>query len=130
MHSRSYSVLCCELASQGYIIFSMQHDGELFTYHNFYFKDAKTVEATKLDLIAKRVANTLNLVNGLKKDKKRLLNLIFSNDSVEADLNHMYMIGHDLGASTAYKVALEENKIEGGLIMIDPILPCELDKYT
>ncbi len=89
----------------------MQHDGELFNYHMFYSKDPKTVEATKLDLIAKRVANTLNLINGLTKDRKKLLNLIFNHESVEADLNNIYMIGHGLGASSAYKVALEDYKV-------------------
>ncbi len=112
-----YSLNLKEWASNGFIAFSVDHDEQLrFPPHQFVdypgllklrgaqLEDRKAIIKKVLDLISKP-----ENVHGL-----------FENDQVNLDYDNVFAAGHSFGGATAAEAAIEDSRITGGLLILDP----------
>jgi len=120
-----YSLNLKEWASNGFITFSVDHDEQLnipFSKFNDWpgllkirgeqLEDRKAIVKKVLDLISKP-----SNIHGL-----------FGNDQVEIDYENIFASGHSFGGATAAEVAVEDSRITGGLLLLDPWLePAHFD---
>lgn len=123
-HRNIASGLCRELASQGFIVYSLDHnDGtrassfdEKTNQTNYY----KQEDMTDLNLWKERIEERFEEI-------KDLLNYIHTkprdiNREVELDLDKVVMIGHGFGGCTALFAAHREQRRISHVVMLDPWL--------
>jgi len=112
-----YSLHLKEWASNGFIVFSIDHDEvvrldptKIDSYEEYYrlrglqIQDRKEIIKEVLDFIAKP-SNIQNL---------------FEDNQVTLDLNNLFFAGHSFGGATVSELAVEDQRITGGLLLLDP----------
>lgn len=115
-----YSLQLKEWASNGFIVFSVDHDEEIylkysdFPNHDDYLK-ARNVQ---LDTRKKTVKKVIDLVH----DPAYIQNLFGQN--VQLNLNKLFLAGHSFGAATGAELATEDDRVTGGLVLLDPYYEC------
>lgn len=116
-----YSLQLKEWASNGFIVFSIDHDEEIhlkydkFASHAEYLKE----RSGQLDIRKKTVAKVLDLVH----DPAYIRNL-FNEQPVTLDLNRLFLSGHSFGGGTTAELAAQDKRVTGGLVLLDPWFEC------
>jgi len=108
-----------EWASHGFIAFSVDHDEQI------------RLDATKIkkyeDYVHLRSFHLEDRRNTIKKALDFICNPskieeFFQDSQVALDYDNIFMSGHSLGGGTAAEIALEDPRITGGLVLLDPWL--------
>ncbi len=116
-----YSLNLKEWASNGFIVFSVDHDEQLrflpsqltdypslMRLRGGQLEDRKVIVKKVLDLISKP-----STIHGL-----------FENNQIVLDYDNIFASGHSFGGATASEVAIEDSRITGGLLILDPWFEC------
>ncbi len=112
-----YSLNLKEWASNGFIAFSVDHDEELaipFTKFNGWPELLK-IRGEQLEDRKAIVKKVLDLIS-----KPENIHGLFENDQVTLDYENIFASGHSFGGATAAEVAVEDSRITGGLLVLDP----------
>jgi len=112
-----YSIQLKEWASNGFIIFSVDHEEEIHLdtskIHKFedyvrlrkvQYKDRKVVISKVLDLIS----------------NPSTIHKLFGDQSVALNYSQLFLSGHSLGAGNVGETATEDKRVTGGLLLLDP----------
>ena len=109
----AYSSFCCELASHGHIIFSIDHVEEIKTT----FRDEKEGEIRR-KFLAKRVKEVRALLDSLQQGG--LLTDLFETQVILA-FEKLVVMGHSFGGATALATSFEDKRVSD-IILLDPWL--------
>ena len=114
-----YTIFTKEWASRGYLVFCVDHDEDIYCNWKYFeelIEAKKPLLQTRKDAVRKLLTCVL--------DKQVIENLF--GPSAEVDNERVFMAGHSFGGGTATTVAHEDDRITGGLVLLDPFLgPCE-----
>ncbi|EAR87054.1 plasma platelet-activating factor acetylhydrolase (macronuclear) [Tetrahymena thermophila SB210] len=117
-HCNAYTLFAKELASKGYIVFSMEHIEEIknpyvdrqqnWEFRNCQLKDRLETSQKMLDIIYD------------KEFMKRIFNCSNDEDEIPIDYEKISILGHSFGGSTALYTAMNDQRITGVCIGLDP----------
>jgi len=112
-----YSILLKEWASNGFIIFSVDHEEEIHIdtskikeYDDYVmlrkvqYNDRKMVISRVLDL----VSNPLTMFK------------LFGEKNIALNYQQLFLSGHSLGAANVGETGVEDPRVTGGLLLLDP----------
>lgn len=118
----AYSVFLKEMASQGYVVFSLDHIEKIIILPKHHWKDVskfapmiKEIRGEQLEIRHQAVIGLLDYVC----DEKNLSNLFFGKENI-INYGKIMLGGHSFGAVTAIYTALRDKRINGGIICLDP----------
>jgi len=122
-HYNSYSVIMRELASLGYIVFSLGIVEKIYVP-----VEGREVRKEALNERRKKVQSLLNMLG----KNREFFKLIFPETESDwsFDLDNVHIMGHSFGGATALFTASLDERITGHVIMLDPWyfpLPDDLD---
>jgi len=107
-----------EWASHGYIVFSVDHDEQIYLKWKKY-RDFVSVRVPQLEVRKKQIKSALDYVYNPGK-----IDQLF-NRKISLDYDKVFMAGHSFGSATSVTVAHDDSRITAGLILLDPWLdPC------
>jgi len=114
-----YTVFTKEWASQGYIVFCIDHDEEIYCNWR-YPEDLVNFKRPLLKVRKDLVRKTLDYV-----ENESNIEELFETQ-VNIDFERVFMVGHSFGGGTAASVVSEDKRITGGLILLDQFVnPCD-----
>lgn len=120
-HIHAYSIQIKEWVSHGYIVFSVDHDEDIFVpvkSHEEYDEYVR-LRAEQLAPRNEAITEVLNHIHDSKKVEE-----IFE-EKVPVDHSKIVLGGHSFGGATACEVAFQDKRVTGGLLLLDPWLaPC------
>lgn len=118
-----FSTICKDLASQGHIVFSIEHNDD--TALHFYSENGKDKYYKLFDMrdqnkivtkLGTRVKEVSNLIDEIQNMASNELG-----EETKLDMENLTVIGHGLGATTAVQIAAKEDKVKK-IITLDPWL--------
>jgi len=118
-HIHMYSVQMKEWASNGFIVFSVDHDELIFVPGKKTYPEYLAYRNTQLTTRKEVVKKVLDYIY----DEKNIVKL-FGSDEVKLNLNKVFGAGHSFGGGTVSEVAVEDKRITGGLVLLDPWFEC------
>ena len=113
-HRNAYAIFFRELASMGYIIFTIGISEEIYMENEARYKRQKQLE-TRFH----KVENLLDLISNPWNFQK-IFPEIKEEYSLDFDIDHLHIMGHSFGAATALYTACNDERITGKCIMLDP----------
>jgi len=114
-----YTIFTKEWASRGYIVFCVDHDEDIY-FDWKYYEDLVSSKVPLLKVRKDAVIKTLDYI----EDESKVQELL--GDHVQIDKDKVFMVGHSFGGGTAATVASQDNRITGGLLLLDPWMgPCD-----
>ena len=112
-----YSLNLKEWASNGFIAFSVDHDEQL-RFHPSKFIDWPGLLKLRGEQLEDRKAIVKKILDLISKPSN--IHGLFKNDQVHIDFDNIFASGHSFGGATAAEVAVEDSRITGGLLVLDP----------
>lgn len=110
-HRNAYSSFCCELASHGHVVFSIDHVEEV----KKTLRDVPGGE-TRRKYLAKRVNEVRTLLDSLQQGE--LLTELFDTQ-VPLAFEKLIVMGHSYGGSTSLQIACEDKRVHD-CVLLDP----------
>ena len=119
-----YTSLLGEWASHGFIVFSVEHDEKVLV-RTKRLSDYVNIRKEQLQERIRYINETIEIVSNLEEMKK-----IFKHNDLTLKYNKLFLAGHSFGGATAMEVAYSNNKVTGGIILLDPwFIPIKEDLY-
>ncbi len=114
-----FSIYFREWASQGYIVFSVDHDEKIF----YKWKEYANFVSVRQPQLEVRIATIKRVLDWIHNDKN--INTLFG-PRTKIDHNKVFMAGHSFGSATSASFVSTDKRVTGGLILLDPWLdPCD-----
>ena len=116
-----YSILLKEWASHGFIIFSIDHDEEIYLNPEGFKSNQEYLERRndQLNIRKETVAKVLDLIS----DKKQLQS-IFQSQDIVLNYSKLFLAGHSFGGATVGELAVEDKRVTAGVLLLDPWFEC------
>ena len=113
-HRNAYAIFFRELASMGYIVFTIGISEETYLQNETREKRQKQLEYRfhKVENLIDLIANPWNF--------KKIFPEIEEEDGVDFDIDNLHIMGHSFGAVTALYTACNDERITGKCVMLDP----------
>lgn len=118
-----FSTICKDFASQGHIVFSIEHNDETALHYytdqndSKYFKqiDMRNINKfiQKLGIRTKELDALVSEIQGIAKNQLT--------QDVELDMENLTLVGHGFGGTTAVTMAAKDNRIKK-VLTFDPWL--------
>lgn len=118
-----FSTLCKDIASQGHIVFSLEHnDGSaLHTYDdNKQHKYYKSFDMRDQNKIVMNLGTRVKEIHGLIDELSNITKQYFGSE-IELANDHLTVMGHGLGATSAISLSNKEERVKK-IISLDPWL--------
>ncbi len=116
--SHLLSLYLREWASHGFIVFSVDHDEQIYLKWKKY-SDFVNVRLPQLQVRKRQIKLALDFIYSPEN-----INNLFQR-KVQLDYQKVFMAGHSFGSATSVTVAHEDSRITAGLVLLDPWLdPC------
>jgi len=116
-----YSILLKEWASHGFVVFSVDHEEEIdlefskLKSHEHHMK----LRNAQLEVRKKTVAKILDIVCD-----QAYVQEIFKTQDVSLNYEKLFLSGHSFGGGTTAELMVNEKRITGGLVLLDPWFEC------
>jgi len=121
-----YSLHLKEWASHGFVVFSVDHDEtiRLDATKIKQYSDYVELRTPHLDPRRETIKKALDYIS-----EPQNIQIFFKDTGVALDYDNVFMSGHSLGGATAVEMAIEDKRITGGLLLLDPWLDsCDFKK--
>lgn len=109
--AQGYASIACQLASQGHIVFSMEHFEEVMKM-KYHPEIAKASLKTRTTVLKQLIAEM--------KNPKESLTKLFEGSKLDFNLESLVVIGHVDGGATVFNLCVEEPSINS-CILLDPM---------
>ena len=119
-----FSTICKDFASQGHIVFSMEHNDETalhFYNDNNENKYYKQVDMRNINKFIQKLGIRTRELDGLISELVGMTKNQLAND-VELDMTKLTIVGHGFGGTTAVTMASKDYRIKK-VLTFDPWLP-------
>jgi len=113
-----YSLLLKEWASNGFIIFSVDHDEEIDVQYSKKLKSNEKYLKLRNEQLQVRKKTVLRILDMVSDPS--YIHKIFNNQEINLDYSRLFLAGHSFGGGTTAELATEDKRITGGLVLLDP----------
>jgi len=120
-----YTTFAREWASNGYIIFSVDHEETVDLPSGFTMKEFNGYRFTQVKKRKEAIIRVLDYISNLDNIQD-----FFDNSSVELDLNKVSVVGQSFGGAAAAYTAMNDKRINGVCILLDPDLDSVYDEMA
>ena len=110
-----YSVQMKEWASNGFVVFSVDHDEQIFIEGKGPYSEYLAYRNKQMNPRKETIKKVLDYIH----DQKNIVQL-FGSDEIKLNLDKVFGSGHSFGGGTISEVAVEDSRISGGLVLLDP----------
>lgn len=114
-----YTSFMREWASNGYIVFSVDHEEAIDFPSNF---STQELNAFRLNQVKKRKEALSKVLDYIVKPEN--FQDLFEDSGIEIDLTKISIVGQSFGGAAAVYTALNDKRVNGVCILLDPALDC------